>query len=267
MVWFRPAVRRAPFIQRLPRNRLSISYGGAVQCAPDVSEPVVRSAPADLADRHPVRPRSQADRLGGSAAGRAVPRRSTAAGVPACCAATDRDAVAGVQWRRGEGFRFDHVRTRTEQWREAWLGLAGLTLGVSLCSEQAPVDLEQRYPAGSITTAALAEQALADAAATRETVDARYKAESARCAHVFLATECQDKARRAHTLGQTQAHRVEVEAHDLQRKLAAQRRASERDVQQQQLRQQEAERPKKERQAQNAAQQRADRTKERTQDA
>ncbi len=153
------------------------------------------------------------------------------------------------------------------QWLRAWLVLGAGTLGGGVCAAQSPVDLDQRYPAGSIATAALAEKALADAAATQQAIDARYQAESARCVHVFLATECQDRARRAHTLGQTQVHRVEVEAHDLQRKLAAQKRAVERDAQQQQLRQQEVERPEKERQAQNAAQQRIDRANDRTQDA
>jgi colicin import membrane protein len=153
------------------------------------------------------------------------------------------------------------------QRQTAWVGLAGWFLGMAVYAAQPPVDLDQRYPAGSITTASVAEQALADAATTRQAVDARYKAESARCAHVFLATECQDRAHRAHTAGQTKAHRVEVEAHDLQRKLAAQQRESERNAQQAMWQQQEAERPEKEHQAQKAAQQRADRAKDHAQDA
>jgi hypothetical protein len=159
------------------------------------------------------------------------------------------------------------VRIWKVQPRKAWLGLAGWAIGTGLCAAQPPVNLDQRYPAGSITTPALAEQALADAAATRQTIDARYKAESARCTKVILATECQNKARREHTLGQSQAHRVEVEAHDLQRKLAAQERASQRDSQQQVRQQQEAEQPEKERSSQKAAQQRADRAQDHAQDA
>ena len=158
------------------------------------------------------------------------------------------------------------MTTRKEQWQRAALGLVACALGGVVRAAQPPADLDRRYPPGSITTEALAEQALADAQASRQALDAQYKAESTRCARVVLTTECQDKARRAHALGQTQAHRVELEAHDLQRKLAAQRRASERDTQQEQLRQQEADRPEKERQAQNAAQQRADRAKEHEQD-
>jgi colicin import membrane protein len=159
------------------------------------------------------------------------------------------------------------VTTRKAQWQKASLGLIACALGGVVCAAQPPADLDQRYPPGSITTEALAEQALADVQASRQALDARYKAESTRCARVILTTECQDKARRAHMLGQTQAHRVELEAHDLQRKLAAQRRASERDTQQEQLHQQEAERPEKERQAHDAAQQRVDRAKEHEQDA
>lgn len=157
--------------------------------------------------------------------------------------------------------------TRMIQWREVVLGLAACVLGAGAFAAQPPVDLDKRYPAGSITTPALAEQALGDAAAAREAIDTRYQAETTRCTHVFLATECQDRARRAHTLGQTQVHRVEVEAHDLQRQLAAQQRAIERDTQQEQQRQQDAERPEKERQAQSAAQQRIDRAKDRELDA
>jgi hypothetical protein len=161
------------------------------------------------------------------------------------------------------------MKTRYIQCREAWLALAACLLGsgVSAMQPQPPVDLDRRYPAGSIATAALAEQALSDVAAVRQAVDARFQAESARCVHVFLANECQDKARRAHTLGQMQAHRVEVEAHDLQRKLAAQQRAQDRDAQHEQLHQQELQRPEKERQAQNAAQERVDRSKEHALDA
>ena len=158
------------------------------------------------------------------------------------------------------------MRARTT-WRWPWRGLAGGLLGVGVCAAQPSIDLDKLYPAGSIKTATLAEQALADAAAAQQAIDAHYKAETARCARVFLATECQDKARRAHTTGQTQIHRVELEAHDLQRKLAAQQRESERTAQEAQWRQQEAERPEKEHEARKAAQQRADEAQVRAQDA
>jgi hypothetical protein len=142
--------------------------------------------------------------------------------------------------------------------RWAWLGLAGWLLAPGVLAGQTATNLDKRYPAGSIDTEARAEQALTDAAAFRQAVEDQYQGERARCAHVFLATECHDKARRAHTLGETQAHRVEVEAHDLQRRLAAQQRATRRDAQQVQQQFEEARRPEKEREAEKSALQRAD---------
>jgi hypothetical protein len=150
--------------------------------------------------------------------------------------------------------------------RWAWLAVAGSVLGCAALAAQSAINLDKRYPPGSIDSAARAEQALADAATLRQAAEAQYKAETARCVHVFLATECQDKARRAHTLGETQAHRVEVEAHDLQRKLAAQQRATQRDAQQVQQQLEDARRPEKEREAHKAARQRADKAAQDEQD-
>jgi hypothetical protein len=139
-------------------------------------------------------------------------------------------------------------------------------LGQGALAEQTAINLDKRYPAGSIDTEARAEQALTDVAALRQAVEDRYKAESARCVRVFLATECQDKARRAQSRGETQAHRIEVEAHDLQRKLAAQQRATRRDAQQVQRQVEEARRPEKEREAEKSALQRADKAAQDEQD-
>jgi hypothetical protein len=157
------------------------------------------------------------------------------------------------------------MKTAVRQ-RWAWLGLAGWVLAGAAFAEQAALNLDKRYPAGTIDSDARAEQALADVAVFRQSNEARYKAESARCVHVFLANECQDNARRAHTLGETQAHRVEVEAHDLQRKLAAQQRATRRDAQQLQQQLEDAKRPEKEREGQKSAQQRADKAAQDEQD-
>jgi colicin import membrane protein len=144
------------------------------------------------------------------------------------------------------------------QSRWMWFSFGVWALSAGAFAAQTTVNLDKRYPAGSIDTAERAEQALSDAAVLRQSIDAQYKAESARCARVFLATECHDKARRAHTLGETQAHRVEVEAHDLQRKLAAQERATQRSAQRAQWQQEEVKRPEKEREAQKSARQRTD---------
>ena len=50
------------------------------------------------------------------------------------------------------------------QWRWAWLGLAVLMLGAGALAAQTTINLDKRYPAGSIDTEARAEQALTDAA-------------------------------------------------------------------------------------------------------
>jgi hypothetical protein len=146
------------------------------------------------------------------------------------------------------------------------LGAFWTVIGTAAAA-QASSSLEQRYPAGSITTPAQAERALADADTTQQAVESRYKAEAARCAHVVLVTECQDAARRERTLGQAKVRRVEVEAHDLQRKLASEQRATQRRAQVVQQRQQEAARPAKEQAAQKAAQHRSDQAEENAQEA
>jgi hypothetical protein len=132
---------------------------------------------------------------------------------------------------------------------------------------EAVVDLDQRYPKGSIVSPAIAERALADAAAVTRAVDSRYEAERKRCVQVFLATQCQDSARQAHTLGRAQTHRVELEAHDLQRRVAAHQREASRDVDQARQSREETQRPEKERLAQNAAQKRLDGAGQRRQQA
>jgi colicin import membrane protein len=148
-----------------------------------------------------------------------------------------------------------------------WLALAQCALAGLASAAPPTLNLDQRYPAGSISSQASAERALLDADATQRDIDTRYKEERARCAHVVLVNECQDKARRAHTQGQNAVHRVQVEAHDLQRKLAAQQRAQQRDAQQAQQQRDDAARPEKERAAEQAAQHRADQAEERAQEA
>ena len=159
------------------------------------------------------------------------------------------------------------MRSGTWQRQRVGWSLAAFVAAASAWAAEPGADLEARYPPGSVATRAAAEKALSDAAAAQAAIDAQYKAESARCTHVFLATECQDKARHAHMLGQAQVHRVEVEAHDLQRKVAAQERSSQRDAEQAQWQQQEAERARKEDAAHKAAQQRSDQAEQRAQDA
>jgi hypothetical protein len=148
-----------------------------------------------------------------------------------------------------------------------WLAVVVCAGPGAAMAAQPVVDLDHRYPKGSIASAPIAERALADAAAVTRTIDSHYEAEHKRCAHVFLATQCQDAARRAHTLGRARAHRVEVEAHDLQRRLAAHQREASRDIDQTRQRREDAEQQQKERLAQNAAQKRVDGAEQRRQEA
>jgi hypothetical protein len=106
---------------------------------------------------------------------------------------------------------------------------SALLLAIGLLSVAAPAraalpgpsELDRQYPKGSITTAAQAQRALADTAAAGAALDRAFEAERVRCAKVFLATQCLDNARRAHAQGIAQIRRIEVEAHDLQRRQAA----------------------------------------------
>jgi hypothetical protein len=130
-----------------------------------------------------------------------------------------------------------------------------------------PADLAARYPPGSITTGEAADKALSEAAAAQAAIDAQYSAEKVRCARVILITQCQNNALHARMLGQEQVHRVEVQAHDLQRKLAAQQRALQREARLEEQRKDDAARPAKEEAAHKAAQQRAEESQQRAQDA
>jgi hypothetical protein len=159
------------------------------------------------------------------------------------------------------------VRTGLTQPNFEWLALLGWVVASTAWAAPPGPDLDQSYPKGSIATSSAAEQALADAAAAAKASDAQYAAESARCAHVILKTECQNNAKREHTLAQNKVHRVELEAHDLQRALAAQQRAAQRQAEQAQRQKEDAERPEKERQAHVAAQKRSDDSQQRAQDA
>ena len=77
--------------------------------------------------------------------------------------------------------------------------------------------LEAAYPAGSISTRASAESALAAAAQTDQETERRYDTERAECLHRFLVNRCLDGARRRLVVAQRVILRVQVEAHDWQR--------------------------------------------------
>ena len=155
--------------------------------------------------------------------------------------------------------------------RRASLILAALTglatLVAAALAAQTAADLDGRYPAGTIKTAATAQQALVDAGTVREALDSSYKSETSRCLRVFLQTACQEKARKTYMKGQEKVHRVEVEAHDLQRELAARQHAADQQAQQEQLRREQAERPQKEADAHKAGQDRSAHAQEQEQEA
>ena len=163
------------------------------------------------------------------------------------------------------------MRSRKQYLDGAWFARISLAALASLAAVAAwgaqPLDLDGRYPPGSIKTAAAAQQALSDAVAFRDALEAGYKSKSAHCLHVFLQNACQDGARRIYMKGQEQLHRVEVEAHDLQRQLAAQQHTADQKTQEAQWRKQQAERPQKEAEAHKSAEQRSAHAQEQAQEA
>jgi len=118
--------------------------------------------------------------------------------------------------------------------RVALIPWMGLLVACAVASAAVPSvdELERRYPKASIVNATDAQRALTDAAAVGKALDERYAAERGRCVRVFLATQCLDQARRAHTLAHTRIRRIEVEAHDFQRQQAATQRQSHRQIEQ-----------------------------------
>jgi len=127
------------------------------------------------------------------------------------------------------------MSTARPLWPAATLtAIVVLAWGSCAAAGEAPsvAQMDQHFPKGSITTPADANRALVEAAAGQKGLDERYVTERARCAHVFLATQCLDNARREHAKGSTVARRIEVEAHDLQRQQAASERQAHREVEQ-----------------------------------
>jgi len=108
----------------------------------------------------------------------------------------------------------------------------GLLAGAAAARAAAPSpdELDRQYPKDSITTSAQAQRALAATAVAGGALDRAFEAERVRCAKVFLATQCLDKARRAHAQASARIRRIEVEAHDLQRRQAADERQAQREA-------------------------------------
>ena len=94
--------------------------------------------------------------------------------------------------------------------------------------------LAERYPPGSIETAARAEAALDDIAKTRTDIDRFYSNERIACFERFFATACTNDVREKRRAALTKIRKIEVEANALLRKEKAAERdraLAERDVQ------------------------------------
>lgn len=156
------------------------------------------------------------------------------------------------------------------------LGIPRALLALALCCALEPVaaaqgvaeagqstqamssDLQARYPAGSIKSLAMVDQALADIAKDRLGIAARYAAEERACFGKFFFTECEElaKGRRREALARLRP--IEVEANRFRR--AAQ--VAERDrVLAEHLRQDALEAPQRALQEQEQVKKRAERLK------
>ena len=130
----------------------------------------------------------------------------------------------------------------------AFSALAGAATGQP-DPQQMVADLERQYPPGSVTTPALADNALLAARAVHESLQVQLEAQRRRCANVFFVNRCLDAARHTQRAGEHVVRAVTLEAHDLQRHRDAQLHAESRA---QALRDEAAEnlqRPERERQA------------------
>jgi hypothetical protein len=127
--------------------------------------------------------------------------------------------------------------------------------------------LAKDYPAGSITSAEIADRALTETNEVHTAIQREYKAEHERCEHVFMVNSCMDAARKKERAGESEVRRVNLEAHDLHRALDARADAQNRAEQRKQWEEQEALRPEREREAMAAYQAKQDNATQREQDA
>ena len=115
--------------------------------------------------------------------------------------------------------------------------LLALLLAISFSrvhAQDASQVLAERYPSGSIETAARAEAALDDIAKTRTDIDRFYSNERIACFERFFATACTNDVREKRRAALTKIRKIEVEANALLRKEKAAERdraLAERDVQ------------------------------------
>jgi colicin import membrane protein len=81
------------------------------------------------------------------------------------------------------------------------------------------VSLSARFPAGSIGSEALADQALAAVQSERASIEARYAAEQRACYERFFVTSCLEASKERRRVALEQVRPVEIEAEKFKRQL------------------------------------------------
>lgn len=84
--------------------------------------------------------------------------------------------------------------------------------------------LVERYPAGSIRSVEMADQALKDASQERSSLDARFSEEQRACYPKFFATSCLEDAKERHREARVQLKAIEIEAKEFKRRVRVEER-------------------------------------------
>lgn len=107
-------------------------------------------------------------------------------------------------------------------------------------------DFGTNYPAGSIRDSAAAQAALKAADAEMARIVQDEKRREAECYRGFLVNSCRDNVRRERQLAEREVRRVQLEAHDLQRRLDSEQVAERRAQEAEARAAEDAQRPQKE---------------------
>lgn len=118
-------------------------------------------------------------------------------------------------------------------------------------------DFGTRYPVGSVRDAAQAQAALKAADAEMARIVQDEKRREAECYRGLLVNSCRDDVRRERQLAEREVKRVQLEAHDLQRRLDAEQFAKRRAQEAEARATEDTQRPQKEEAARAANQARA----------
>lgn len=129
-----------------------------------------------------------------------------------------------------------------------------LLAAMLLALPAAASDFGANYPAGSISDSAAAQAALKAADAEMARIVQDEKRREAECYRGFLVNSCRDDVRRERQLAEREVKRVQLEAHDLQRRLDAERVVKQRAEDAKARAAEDAQRPQKEEAARAASQ-------------